>query len=57
MFERQITQMVPAQRTAGVAAADFVFILAASALVFCGHQFGLQRNGQTVRFPGEMTKY
>ena len=57
VLELQITQMAPAQRTAGIAAADFVFILAASVFFFCGHQFGLQRNGQTVRFPGEMTNY
>lgn len=46
--------MASAQRTAGIAAADAVFILAASIFFFCGHQFGLQRNGKTIRFPGEL---
>lgn len=46
--------MAATQRTAGIAAADAVFILAASTFFFCGHQFGLQRNGKTVRFPGEL---
>lgn len=46
--------MASAQRTAGIAAADAIFILAASIFIVCGHQFGLQRNGKTVRFPGEL---
>ena len=48
----QILKMAPGQRTTGILAADGIFILTASLFFYCGHQFGLQRNGPTVPFPG-----
>ncbi|KAL0023486.1 hypothetical protein WJX79_000502 [Trebouxia sp. C0005] len=48
---QQILKMAPGQRTTGILAADGIFILTASLFFYCGHQFGLQRNGPTVPFP------
>ena len=48
----QILKMAPEQRTTGILAADGIFILTATLFFYCGHQFGLQRNGSTVPFPG-----
>ena len=48
----QILEMAPEQRTTGYLAADGIFILTATLFFYCGHQFGLQRNGPTVPFPG-----
>ena len=48
----QILEMAPEQRTTGILAADGIFILTATLFFYCGHQFGLQRNGPTVLFPG-----
>jgi len=48
----QILEMAPEQRTTGILAADGIFILTATLFFYCGHQFGLQRNGPTVPFPG-----
>lgn len=50
----EITQMTSAQRTAGIAAADSIFILSATAFLYFGDKFGVQRNGTTPRFPGPM---
>lgn len=48
----QILEMGPQQRTMGILAADGIFIATATIFFYCGHQFGLQRNGPTVPFPG-----
>ena len=48
----QILEMAPEQRTTVFLAADGIFILTATLFFYCGHQFGLQRNGPTVPFPG-----
>ncbi|DBA98819.1 TPA: hypothetical protein ACH3X1_014582 [Trebouxia sp. C0004] len=52
----QILGMAPEQRTTGILAADGIFILTATLFFCCGHQFGLQRNGPTVTFPGPMVE-
>ncbi|KAL0046115.1 hypothetical protein WJX82_002820 [Trebouxia sp. C0006] len=53
---QQILKMAPEQRTTGILAADGIFILTATLFFYCGHQFGLQRNGPTVPFPGPMVE-
>ena len=41
------------QRVMNIQIADTVFLLAATIFFYCGHVFGLQRNGPTLPFPGK----
>jgi len=49
--------MTPQERTTGVLAADGLFILTATLFFYVGHQFGIQRNGETLPFPGTLLKH
>ena len=50
----QILESAPQQQTQGILTLDGLFIVATTLFLYCGHQFGLQRNGKTPRFPGDI---